>query len=184
MVQLRITPEPTRLSPDDRVCDMVQHGTAPFQYTLHHGSNTGYHGSSTVLTRMSRVQHGSLRIMTVLTRFHNVLLRFNTMGTRSETVFVCSAVGVLPRWTVVIRVGTVLHQGRWSSVAIFNEIWPTDHGSPRFMAGVIRLGPWWNVVLRIMWDWGLSFNHPVGVYRLRILIFRSTQHLSMARESS
>ena len=37
---------------------------------------------------------------------------------RSETVFVRSAVGVLPGWTVVIRVGTVLHQGRWSSVAI------------------------------------------------------------------
>ena len=33
----------------------------------------------------------------------------------------CSSV-VLPGWTVVIRVGTVLHQGRWSSVAIFNKI--------------------------------------------------------------
>ena len=61
-------------------------------------------------------------------------------------MFVRSAVGVLPGGTVVIRVGTVLHQGR-PSVAIFNEIWPTDHGSPRFMAGVIQLGPWWNVVL-------------------------------------
>ena len=75
-----------------------------------------------VQTVVNRGDAGLNRSVTGTDRGESWRCRGELLLNRSETVFVRSAVGVLPGWTVVIRVGTVLHQGRWSSVAIFNEI--------------------------------------------------------------